>query len=162
MEAENEKFIDGIAEKKMELFIGENAEYYLDKWNSSENPKKKAGWNWAAALCGLLWLGYRKMYNIIMQIVVLFLVFDAIKFYLGVDLDSSIGIILAVVLGMLGNSLYYKHMLKEIENINGEFSDSARELQELKKVGGRSWGGVALTIIIISVYVIISGYIFGF
>ena len=161
METENEEFIDGIAESKIKLFLGDNADYYLDKWKASDDPKKKAGWNWAAFLGSILWLGYRKMYAIIIQLIGLFFVLDIIRFYTGADLKANIGLVLGGILGVSGTSFYYKHMLKKIKNINEKSFDSERRNEELEKAGGRSWGGVGITVLIVLLYITVSSLIFG-
>ena len=52
---------DWLTKEEVEIFVGNNSWYYLDKWrNHSETMFK--GWNWAAFNFSFFWMFYRRMY----------------------------------------------------------------------------------------------------
>ncbi len=61
----DDEFSPGVTAKELELFVGrENLDYYMSKWkfNKYSENKNSSGWNWAAFLFPIQWMGYRKMY----------------------------------------------------------------------------------------------------
>jgi len=99
-------------QKKMELFIGKNADYYQKKW------KGKSGWfcswNWAACFGNIGWLIYRKMYTHAVIFHVLMVALTElrsliIQYYPRLEKASDILIyIVPLMLGLFGNALYLK------------------------------------------------------
>ncbi len=45
-----------------ELFVGNNYEYYKNKWRDKPERQSFSSWNWPAFLFPVYWLAYRKMY----------------------------------------------------------------------------------------------------
>jgi len=59
---------NNFTEDEMWMFIGDNAEFYIDKWRTAKNPKVYARWNWATFFAGMFWFGYRKTLSNIKKI----------------------------------------------------------------------------------------------
>ena len=55
--------MENITEQEFKSFLGEKADYFLDKWKESSATRGMGdGFNWAAFFLTGLWLSYRKMY----------------------------------------------------------------------------------------------------
>ncbi|MEH7386406.1 DUF2628 domain-containing protein [Bacillus sp. JJ1521] len=138
------------------LYVGENSDYYFQKWGILEDTIKKRSWNWAAFILIFLWLGYRKMYKVILGIILIWLVTDVILYSLdsySEGTDFLIGILTAVFLGMKGNYLYYKQAtgkIKKFQN-NGKFLKP-----EIANSGGRSTLGIFGAMGLLLLYSLIS------
>lgn len=141
------------------LYVGDNSDYYFEKWGVFEGAIKKSSWNWAAFFLIFLWLGYRKMYKVIVGIILIWLVTDVILYSLdsySEGTDLLIGIITGVFLGMKGNFLYYKQASAKIKKFstNGKFSK-----QEIVNSGGRSTLGIFGAIGMLLLYSLISAFL---
>jgi len=48
---------------RVEPFVGKKSEFYLERWATmAEGTSSRVRWNWAAAIGGLFWMLYRKLY----------------------------------------------------------------------------------------------------
>ena len=98
-----------VTKKEFEYFIGINAEKYLRKFrkfNVDGIDKFAMTWHWPAFFFSYLWMAYRKMY-----------VWSFAAFLLGALVSFRIPNLLfplAIVFGMTGNYLYYKHAKEKI------------------------------------------------
>ena len=149
-----------LNEPLLGAFVGANKwEYYSRKWNQG------ISWNWAAFFLSFFWLGYRKMYMYIFIILGLFLLYDIIIVFSGLDFgpDGTIGITAGVVCGLLGNYLYLMHANKEIKRVNEQQQGSDEFVQaELQQRGGTSWLGVLAVFGLLILYGVLSGMVYGF
>ncbi|ALC89286.1 hypothetical protein AM500_05415 [Bacillus sp. FJAT-18017] len=119
------------------------------------------GWNWAAFFAGMFWLGYRKMYKIVLIILGAFLAFDIISLIINNpildEMNYSIGIVTSVVLGMSGNYYYYKNAQDKIKNVKTLLPHNPTGQEDvLRKQGGSSWGGVFIVLGLFVVYLSIN------
>lgn len=138
-------------------FVDTRYHYYADKWSNSSDPANHAGWNWASFFVGLFWLGYRKMFGILLMILAIYLVTDAIVYFTGIGfLNSVIPFAIFVYLGAKGNSLYYRHVSDKVAVIG---SDKA--CYQYRKAGGGSGAGCLGSLLLFVAYILISEYIFG-
>ena len=151
--------MDELTESEVRLFVQENADYYLNKWKSTDKTKK-ARWNWAACWGSIFWLGYRKMYKPLIIVIIAIAATDGIELLLHFDsatskvFDKLIGIVVYTILGIFGNNLYYNHVREKIQKIKA--TGSGENLEPLfKKYGGRSWKGVGISVLLLLGYVII-------
>lgn len=162
MNETSKDMIAGLDVDEIKIFVGKNSDYYIKKWNSSKNPNKSGGWNWAAFFAGLFWLGYRKMYAVLYSILGVFIVIDIIQALLKVDLNRGIASATAFVMGTTGNAFYFKHMNKRINKIKIESYSREASERDIQKLGGASWGGVGIATLCIVAYLAISmaiGYV---
>ncbi|CEG28695.1 DUF2628 domain-containing protein [Bacillus sp. B-jedd] len=146
---------------EVRTFVGKKADYYLRKWNNPKNKGSNMGWNWAAFLAGMFWLGYRKMYKLVLIILGAFVVFDIISYIINnpaMDkINNTLGLVVAAILGISGNYHYYLHAQKNIEDVKNQFPNNLQEQEAaLRKRGGSSWGGVFIVLGLFVVYFIIN------
>lgn len=138
-------------------FLGDNADYYFRKWEKAGNPEKKTSFNLAAFLIGGLWLGYRKMYRVLLVMLAIFLVLDIVQFMVNVDFNSAISAGAWVVLGISGNTFYFMEMKRKLANLSEHnFSISS---EDVRKIGGTSWLGVGVAVLMLALYIIVSALV---
>ena len=144
-----------VPDKLVKTFVGEKKQsYYLGKWQK-DNRKPI---NWAALFATFFWLGYRKMYKVIIYILLIFIAIDVVILLTGIDgdlINNSIGLGVAVALGIGGNAMYKNHALKEIEKMKAQYSDD-QLLEKVKQRGGTSWNGVWIAALLFIGYMVIS------
>ena len=118
-------FSDAVTTKELGLYVGiKKEEYYISKWLKFKQlgHSQYKSWNWAAFFLYFYWLAYRKMYIHAIGISGTFLIITEIipdKF------TRPLGIVLSIVLGLLGNKLYYNYSQKEIIKIKDTLPDLA-------------------------------------
>ncbi len=96
-----------VTEDDLALFVGKNADRYLDKFRKFQSGRRDAfavTWHWPAFLFPFWWMLYRKMY--LWAVASVFLVF--IPF---------VGLITRFVFGISGNYLYYQHARKKVQEM---------------------------------------------
>lgn len=138
-------------------YVGEKkSDYYIRKWG-----KGQISWNWAAFFLGLFWLGYRKMYGMILAILGIYLLIDIVDYFFVLDLGQTSGpqIGIAVVLGMLGNQLYKDHVKRQVQKIKQQRGEKAAVVVQAN--GGPSWGGFWLSVLMVGVYVVLTITLFA-
>lgn len=127
------------AREVRERLIGENADYYLPRFEKMETLNTMTNWNWCAFLFGCNWMMFRKMY-----------VF-AVGFWLIGELLVNVldmgGLrwILWIASGLLGNYLYMKDINNRTEKAMNMQPDE-RELY-IQKNSGTSWAAVLILLV---------------
>lgn len=150
-----------IDESSLRLFVGAKKEdYYLRKWSEGDRS-----WNWAAFFLSFFWLGYRKMFPYIYLSIGILLVIDLAVVLLGIDgrgINNTIGIAVAVTLGVSGNYFYQLFALKKIRTIKNkhEKNHSDQVRRDIQLGGGGSWKGVLASALLFVLYVLLSMAIF--
>lgn len=160
---ENSKYdleINNFTEDEMWMFIGDNAEFYLDKWRTAKNPKVYAGWNWSTFFAGIFWFGYRKMYKTLAILLTINNVLMNLIFYSNPYLNTFFiklcRFLMEFLLAFFGNSLYYNYSRKTLTDIKKTSQDELTFQGMLLKKGGNSWGGVGIALLLnISISIII-------
>lgn len=137
-----------IDQANVEAFVEKKAEYYFEKWTMfADGTSSRVQWNWAAAICGILWLFYRKLYLPI-AIVLLIAFADA---FITVELEDA-GIfpvavalwdklsywVYSAVFGSWGNYWYYQKFRKTSEAVAEISADSSQRLSHMAEKGGTS------------------------
>ncbi|QNK57448.1 DUF2628 domain-containing protein [Paenibacillus sp. PAMC21692] len=163
----------------LQLFVGSNRHYYLEKWHSAASPQKRAGWNWVAFFVGPLWLAYRKMNR---QLAIYYAVviagFISVSLLrlinLAISSDSSaiwlmvglIAVVLAVItfimpfiFGMDANKWYYNHSQRHIRRLQSKSTDHQQLSFALTRTGGTSFLA-AFFICILSTVLLIVWFVF--
>ena len=95
-------------EEELREYIGKKADYYIDSWRTGK------GFNVGGFLTGVFWLGYRGMYGMVLLIIGLFFVLDIVCYSFMIEMMRGPGIILGIVLGMQGNTLFFYKAKKDI------------------------------------------------
>lgn len=50
-------------QSQVEAFVGKNSDYYIQNWSQIvADGSNRLSWNWAAAIGGIVWMLYRKLY----------------------------------------------------------------------------------------------------
>ncbi len=140
----------------IQAFVGKNSDYFISKWEQSKDPNAKAGWNWAGFLTGLFWLGYRKMYKLLFIYFGAFILIDIVQLLLNIDINSAIGAAISGSIGGFGNGFYHKHMIEKLNTWSSDNHGQQPTADEIAKLGGGSWGGVGITLLMFIGYIIIS------
>jgi len=130
----------------VDAFVEKNTEYYFEKWTAiSDGTSSRVHWNWAAAIGGVVWLLYRKLYlpvGIIlvvgfMDIYLTTTLEDAGVFPVAVRFWDKISYwVYAAVFGSWGNYWYYQKFRKANELLPEMPVNSDDRLSQLTKSGG--------------------------
>ena len=142
-------------DEELRLFVGEKSDYYINKWNKTKNGRS---WNWAAFFAGLFWVGYRKMYKVILIAFGIFILFDIIALFMDNELvdalNYGISMGLAITFGSFGNYFYFTSAKRKIQKVKDTKSNNPElQSQEIQKSGGGSWKGVFITFAMFVLYI---------
>ena len=139
--AEERKILDDWS---AEIFVGNNYEYYKNKWRDKPERQEFASWNWSAFLFPVYWLAYRKMYleAFLYELISLFAM-----------IIPGSGLVLHIVVGIYANSYYRKKGLRIILPTSGITDGEAGVY--INKHGGTSVLGLFIAIVI-NVFIVIS------
>jgi hypothetical protein len=118
-------------------FVGPNGTYYDERWRWMEWRGLNRSWNWAAALTLGGWFAYRKFY----VLAALYLGWLGLLFALAVDGTSLrlllvVQLIVAVVVGYYGNTLYQLRFRQMSWKVARQHDDHAARLAALAEAGG--------------------------
>lgn len=128
-------------ERHISLFIGKKYSYFANKWQQMEQKKSSNSWNWAAFFLGLAWFGYRKMHQYALVLIGVMALITILEFATGLGEEpasNAINIVIAVMLGTLGNTLYKQHSNKIIREVKATVTSPELIEQELVARGGTS------------------------
>ncbi|GAA0702159.1 hypothetical protein GCM10008904_08580 [Paraclostridium ghonii] len=95
-------------------FIQKNTEYYIPKFKEMQEFEKSTSWNWASFFLAPNWLLYRKMYGYGFGLIITNVIFTFIPF-----LGFLLNIGTYIACGLYGNSLYLKHIQKQLSSVGG-------------------------------------------
>jgi len=157
MEETLPEVIHVLNQSEIELFIGEKFQFYLGKWKGAQDPDKRAGWNWAGFLGGIFWMGYRKMYLNVTIFFGVLTAFEVLPIGHRDTLNKSIGVMISVTAGMLGNSFYFRHLKQKIAKLKKNNSNPQTLNAEIAKAGGGSWLGVGFVALMLAANITIAG-----
>lgn len=122
------------------LYIGQNSEYYIPKFNSLKAQNKKDSWNWCSFLFAPYWFIYRKMYGYGAAILGCAFLLSFLGWF---------GSILAlggyITFGVLGNYIYMSQVDKNISQ--GKTMSEPYKAQYIGKVSGVNSTATILTVI---------------
>ena len=138
-------------EQEARLFVGKKSDYYIKKWGTAKESGKNLGMNWPGFLFSLFWLGYRKMYLNVFYFLCGFFVLDIAQYFIPIDIYRVVGTTTSMLIGVMGNLLYYKHMKKKNDSIKEQYNDITIE-RKIIDIGGASWVGVGISILMLLGY----------
>jgi hypothetical protein len=98
---------DSITTDEIRTFVGANSHYYLQqfaKFNITGVEKFCITWNWSCFGFTWIWFLYRKMYLLAFIAFVVFCI-------------PGVNFFLHIVVGVIGNYLYYRHVKQKILEI---------------------------------------------
>lgn len=139
-------FEDGIDEslKDWNTFVGAKMDYYIPKWVSL-GDRGIISFNFAAFICGLFWMLYRKMYlYALFYGIILFaagaleeIILETLGLY---EYSRTIGnitnIAYATVLSCVANWIYKKHATNKIAELKMKGLSTDEYQLQLEKIGG--------------------------
>lgn len=137
------------------LFIGQNADYYRNKWKASEHGSGLS-WNWMSFILGLSWMAYRKMWLYAIIVLAGIMLLGFIEYLLNVPEAFSWLTTFAIWLafGLFGNHAYQKHVREKVRLIVAT-NPPDRVAAELSRQGGTNlWGAVAFTVGLVFVIIL--------
>lgn len=147
--------INDISNEEFLAFFGDkNYEFYLRQTNTYRVNTNFTNWNWASFFLTFYWLLYRKLYGIAFG-------------YLAIDILTSFlrpaSLILRIVLGFYGNSIYLKIAEKKIRGIRQLNTNISREeyLMKIREQGGTNIIA-PLAFILVSIIIIFIIGVFAF
>lgn len=136
-------------ENEINSFVVTNIPYYSEQFAAIKTLDKKASWNWLAFLFAPYWLIYRKMYVYGASVLGAYFIFS----FFGTAVLSVISIATSIVIGILGNYLYYQSINKHIQTANGLYATEKENY--IAKQGGTNTTAVVISAIAYSLLVII-------
>ena len=141
-------------------FVGlRNTEYYFKKWKNNKDKNCFISWNWASFFLGLYWLLYRKLYAWFIGIAIIDTVCVSLISIYNPIIAGLIPLIIAILLGIFGNSIYIKHTKKKIKSLK-TFFDKYGDTKEVLEANGGTTLVAPIVLLAISTVVTIVSTIF--
>lgn len=122
-----------VDDNEVASFIGNNAYYYIPKFNNMTNSGSTASWNWASFFLSTYWCFYRKMYGMGW----ILLGSNIVLMFLG-GFGSVVSLAISITLGIKGNNMYMKYVYREI-SAAGYLNDYDKQ-KRLRSKGGTNAG----------------------
>lgn len=115
-----------VQQKEFTDFIAQDTDdnctaYYTKIFEDFARDANPLTWNWSAFLFATYWLIYRKMY----VCGVCFLILILLLMKLGITAFLILNVILHIMIGMLGNYIYYKKMM----NLHGSAKAFSKQFE---------------------------------
>ncbi|PRR84407.1 DUF2628 domain-containing protein [Clostridium vincentii] len=147
------------AGEMMEFFGPKNTEYYMDKWNKSQENSSFISWNWPAFLFSFIWLCFRKMYS---YAAIVLVVTTVSSIFLPGWASSIIGFAIMICSALFANQIYIKHSIDKIRTVKLTTGMNPSILfDRLRANGGITWVPVIILSVIFGL-LFIMGVIAGF
>lgn len=128
----------------LRLFIGPNADTFIDVYRALVEGRSKTSLNWAAVFVPTIWFFYRKMWLWGAGITVV----PAIFFTFFPDMSRFAAIGLAVACGITANSLYVDMARKHVAAIKRRAQPEEARNAQIAKAGGISVAGLLLGLLL--------------
>lgn len=138
-----------VNENEVASFIGNNAYYYIRKFNNMTSSGSTASWNWASFFLSTYWCFYRKMYGLGWILLGINLVLKLLGGF-----GSVVSLAISITLGIKGNNIYMKYVYKEINA--AKYMDDYDKQKRLQSKGGTNSGvpiAIAVGIFIIVYFI---------
>ena len=121
----------------IKTFVGTNSNYYDESWRSMEWRGARRSWNWAAALSLGGWLAYRRLYDhAVLQGAWLTVLILLALSGTPIKLLALVQLVVAVLLGSYGNTLYRRRFRQAAEAAARHDGDYPAQLAALARSGG--------------------------
>lgn len=129
---------------KLRLFVGDNADTYMQKWAIMVLSGRRLTWNWAAFLFTWVWFAYRKMYFMAASLLVLHTLLEL----LAPTYFTITWLATAILSAIFANYIYFRRVTKKVNIIELTTFDPDLQIVKLYRKGGTSWWGVIIFFII--------------
>lgn len=141
------------------VFFGKQSEYYLELWKLRQQGNY-IHFNVAAFFLGFFWLGYRRMY-LVLLLGVLALFGETLieQSILGEELEQNQGLTIGLALihaslfGVFGNAVYLWDAERKMRKVLRQQLPKEETLVRLRKAGGTSWWFLLVFLLIAGAYV---------
>lgn len=140
------------------LFIDKGADYYIRKWSTAKDPNTSSGINWWAAVTGVFWLGYRKMYSLVLLLLAVLLVIEVICLLCFGQTYKQINIGITLAFAFTANTVYFKFMNRQIAKVKTKEPDPKKQKTLIAEAGGTSWLGIVIVFMTLFIYTRIVEY----
>lgn len=150
LDPQNTISIDTIGSDEIREFVGPNAHYYIQSFSRftiSGREKFCATWNWSCFGFTFIWFLYRKMYALAVISFVIFCV-------------PGINFFMHIVVGVLGNYLYYRHVKGKIIEIRAAQSH-LNYFPVLQELGGVNRWVISIGVVISIIMAILFALFFS-
>lgn len=138
-------------------FIQKNAKYYILKFKEMQESYKTTSWNWPAFFFSSWWFLYRKMYAIGFGIIIASSIIATII----PQVSLIVGIATSIISGLYGNTIYLKHIQKQLDSL-GNVEEDLKERLILSKGGVNIVIPIILAIITIGFFLLMGAFFFIF
>jgi len=125
--------------KAMKEFIGNEAEFYIDKFETMTVLEKNTSWNWAAFFLTPLWCFYRKLYILGTVVALISMLTSFVE-----GANTLLGLVVSIFIGATGNAFYKDHVDKHLAK-TAELPYDER-MKYYEKKGGTSYLAVFIGI----------------
>jgi len=120
-------------------FIGPNGTYYDDHWRWMDWMGRTRSWNWAAATTFGGWLAYRRLHRLAaLHLAWLGLLLALALNGVPVPLIAALLVAGALVLGLYGNTLYFRRFKHVAVDVGQRHAEHRARLDALAAAGGTS------------------------
>ncbi len=131
---------------KIDAFVGENADYYARKWAAMRGAaSSRVSWNWAAAIGGIVWMLYRRLY--IPAALILIIAFIDVEITFGLKeaglfplattvWDKISYLVYMSVIGCWGNYWYLSRYQRAVKSAARDLRGPVEQLAFLAEKGG--------------------------
>ncbi|NPA16304.1 DUF2628 domain-containing protein [Persephonella sp.] len=145
--------------EKYRLFIGKNADYYIQRFKKFEETGGALSWNWPAFFFGIVWMLYRKMY---LYGLIAFLAGGILGMMIAVMspgnmlLAAGVQLWLMIGFGAFGNYIYYYFVKNQVQRLENLYHDPEELKRALESYGGTNMVAPLLYLLIIFILQIIT------
>ena len=126
-EKKTETRVETVLDPNCSKLFGKNEEYYLPILDSLIKEEKMFSWNWASFFFGPIWMMYRKMYSFGLTYIFLAVLCSNVFFQISPLLAVVLLFAAMVIVGMLGNFLYFLYTTEVLRRI---YRSKAKERPE--------------------------------
>ena len=158
-----------VTKEELRAFVGQNADYYFEKWRSiGFGMTGKAALNAVAALFSPLWMLYRKFYVLLFAFLIFVhseVLLEELIFVVWLSkpdvvraLDVIITFVNAIIIGSYANYWYYHYACWKIRKIKAIEKDPQKQIQLIARKGGTSLLNLGVPVILIAAFTTIARY----
>jgi hypothetical protein len=143
---------------KIEAYVGRNSAYYATKWATIRDrgaAGSRVSWNWAAAIGGIVWMLYRRLYIPVALIIAVSFVDASITieleeaglFPVATTLwDKFSYIVYMSVMGCWGNYWYLSRYQRAVKSAAADLRGTEGQLEFLAEKGGTNFPAAGLVL----------------
>lgn len=148
-----------LKEEDLEAYFGKNTSSYTRYWRFVTNQNQSGtkfgiGWHWPAFFIGFVWFFYRRLYleGFIILIGTLFFGFLLDVFFPNIQVPN---VIFGIFFASLAKPLALRRAYKKITQIDGLSLDEYQRKKQLENLGGTSYVGLAVGLLLLAAFAVI-------